>query len=245
MKRAIKHIHGAVSIDEYRLEHAMRSVAFALNADPHHRLYSWDHSNAVWKSFVRGEAGRDEAVLNLAFYLASWGMYRGSSDLLFRDYKALQPVVDFLCARAQEDWSDCLFSEEDPQTLAKRIIELVEGLGIALQPKLARPEIEGPPPRPSSILLSKILLNTLECVPAFDTEVSKGLQDLLTHFAGNPFRKEILSALADFARRNRKIVERGSRILQDDCGITYPLTKVLDLYLWIHGNSATQRRSDR
>lgn len=36
----------------------------------------------------------DYLSLQLAFYLASWGMYRGSSFLLQKDYKIYIPVVE-------------------------------------------------------------------------------------------------------------------------------------------------------
>jgi hypothetical protein len=35
----------------------------------------------------------------MAFYLASWGMYRGSSFLLWKDYLIHQEVVDNIIAK--------------------------------------------------------------------------------------------------------------------------------------------------
>ncbi len=51
-------------------------------ADPHHRLRSArDHANRHWQEYVAGRVpDADHAALHLAFYLASFGMYRGSSD---------------------------------------------------------------------------------------------------------------------------------------------------------------------
>ena len=43
--------------------------------------------------------------LHLAFYLASWGMCRGSSFLLQKDYKVLVPVVE----EVLKSEYDCLF----------------------------------------------------------------------------------------------------------------------------------------
>ena len=59
--------------------------------DSHHRYKSWEH---CYRHFTqrdriraRGDMGIDEASLHLGFFLASWGMYRGSSFLLQKDYK--------------------------------------------------------------------------------------------------------------------------------------------------------------
>src|SRR5262245_15461814 len=52
-----------------------------LVADPHHRFRLWEHCYAY---FQRGQNDCDLASLHLAFYLASWGMYRGSSGRLHK-----------------------------------------------------------------------------------------------------------------------------------------------------------------
>src|SRR4051812_29076293 len=49
-----------------------------------HRFSSWDH---CYKSFGNERTDLDTLALNLGVYLASWGMYRGSSFLLEFDYK--------------------------------------------------------------------------------------------------------------------------------------------------------------
>ena len=49
--------------------------------------------------------GHDYLSLHLAFYLASWGMYRGSSFLLQKDYKVLVPIVE----EVLKPEYDCLF----------------------------------------------------------------------------------------------------------------------------------------
>src|SRR5438067_1084420 len=69
-----------------------------VGADPHHRYRSWEHCYRFFNS--RMPAGiaseRDIAALHLAFYLASWGMYRGSAFLLQRAYTVHLGIVDVL-----------------------------------------------------------------------------------------------------------------------------------------------------
>src|SRR5260370_16773812 len=57
----------------------------------HHRYRSWEH---CYQFFSANPTDIDLASLHLAFYLASWGMYRGSSFLLQKDYQVHRPVVE-------------------------------------------------------------------------------------------------------------------------------------------------------
>lgn len=65
-----------------------------LKADENGRYRSWEH---CYSHFIKAreskEVDYDYLSLQLAFYLASWGMYRGSSFLLQKDYKVHIPVV--------------------------------------------------------------------------------------------------------------------------------------------------------
>src|SRR5687767_12024158 len=55
-----------------------------------------------------GELHRGEALqlscLHLGFYLASWGMLRGSSDLLRRSVRHLIPLVEVIATSPPEVW---------------------------------------------------------------------------------------------------------------------------------------------
>ncbi len=59
-----------------------------VSAEPNHRYRSWEHCYRFFRARPRNEirSDLDVAALQLGFYLASWGMYRGSSFLLQRDY---------------------------------------------------------------------------------------------------------------------------------------------------------------
>src|ERR1022692_2990337 len=70
----------------------------SLASDPNHQYRSWEHCYGYFRQ--RGalwtESQHDIASLHLAFYLASWGMYRGSSALLWKDYKIHKLAVSKL-----------------------------------------------------------------------------------------------------------------------------------------------------
>jgi len=54
------------------------------NNKKYQRYNSWNH---CYKAFGNLNQDSDFLALHLGFYLASWGMYRGSSKLLDKDYK--------------------------------------------------------------------------------------------------------------------------------------------------------------
>jgi hypothetical protein len=227
-----------MNLDRKKFTAVMTRVADAFNKDQHHRLLSWDHAWEHWNYYSNElEADDSLAALHLAFYLASWGMYRGSSDLLYRDYKVLVPAVQFLKIQASmRPWEDCFFDTEiEVDDLAGELCQLAADLSTTLKQKLARPGKDRV--KVSDTLQSKILFNTLGCVPAFDTEVKKALKDILGNYypTCNGFSKNRLVQTINLARENADLIKTGQNLLQEKAGKEYPLTKVLDLYLWHHG----------
>src|SRR5215471_2198526 len=66
----------------------------------HHRYRSWEHCFGYFRKAKPDGvlASLDTAALQLGFYLASWGMYRGSSFLLQHAYTVHLRAVDRLVA---------------------------------------------------------------------------------------------------------------------------------------------------
>src|SRR5271157_1937131 len=64
--------------------------------DKHHRYKSWEHCYKHFQNRASENDGQNIASLHLAFYLASWGMYRGSSFLLQKDYLVHNDIVSLL-----------------------------------------------------------------------------------------------------------------------------------------------------
>lgn len=73
--------------------------------DIYSRYRSWEHCNTLFNekhneliekrkyNLDLCDEDYDYLALNLSLYLASWGMYRGSSMLLYTDYKIQIPVI--------------------------------------------------------------------------------------------------------------------------------------------------------
>ena len=81
------------SIDE--LINAARTFYVDARANENGRSRSWEHCYRIFRDARTDPCpDYDYLSLHLAFYLASWGMYRGSSFLLQKDYKVLSPIVE-------------------------------------------------------------------------------------------------------------------------------------------------------
>ena len=57
-----------------------------LTRHKNHRYMSWEHCYSAFQQ-PPSPNDTDYLSLQLAFYLASWGMVRGSTGLLWKDYK--------------------------------------------------------------------------------------------------------------------------------------------------------------
>ncbi len=214
----------------------IKQFAKEFRSDPNHREFSWDHAHHYWKEFAADQSGNEDlAALHLSFYLASFGMYRGKSDLLNRDYKALAPAIKFLKKQANNGLADCLFSDRPAEKLACELKELSTRLRDELIPTLVRPEKLTV--RVSDTLLSKLMLVTLDCVPAFDQQVKRALNDLLhdEYGKGDSFAARRLGQLIALARENKSLIECAHETLKDRYGDDYPLNRIFDLYLWRRG----------
>jgi hypothetical protein len=109
------------------------------------------------------ERNLEQSSLQLGLYLASWGMYRGSTDLLQRSVRVFQPVLEYLTGLGQELWT--LDVPEYKQESVTALIEAYEGLGVIL----SKNRISATP-----TLRTKVLLGTLGGIPAFDNYFSRG-----------------------------------------------------------------------
>ena len=200
--------------------------------DPHGRYMSWRYCYQIF-SENRNTADKqmiDYLSLHLAFYLASWGMYRGSSFLLQKDYKVHIPVVEII----QEQRYHPLYGisaealcEEHSLDLLLDITERIRDCYAKEQPSANRIMNNA-----TDTLITKILLGTLGCVPAFDdyyvnsvkkNRVSKGV-----------FNKTSVRSVAEFYCDHLDVFENLRHELSA-CGIEYPPMKLMDMCFWQDG----------
>ena len=210
-------------------------------ANENGRSRSWEHCYRVFRD-ARTDPfpDYDYLSLHLAFYLASWGMYRGSSFLLQKDYKVLSPIVE----KVLKPEYDCLFGvacadlrNDDIRAQLKKLYDDIAEHFDPIREKVAGREVTTPV---SPVLITKILMGTLGCVPAYDSFFQDGAKYLgLEH---NSYKEKSLRELADiYEAHNDRLEEarRGMRVGD----LIYPQMKLLDMGFWQVGYDQETKES--
>lgn len=201
-----------------------------LQNDINGRYRSWEHCYTAFCDARKGKYDEDYLSLMLAFYLASWGMYRGSSFLLQRDYKVHIPVVKEL----MKEKYDCLVGircvEYRKPEIQKLVFENLQKTLKAYYRKERSCVVEKEPVQDiSDTLITKILMGTLACVPAYDRYFIAGLKNEKVS-TGNYNVSSILK-IADFYEQNDKRLELARKKLKVGRR-DYPQMKMIDMGFW-------------
>lgn len=216
------------AIDE--LINAAQAFYADARRDENGRSRSWEHCYRVFRD-ARTEPypDRDYLSLHLAFYLASWGMYRGSSFLLQKDYKVLVPIVEEVL---KPDY-DCLFGvactdlrEHEVQVMLTKLYDYIVGYFRPIRDEVAGREVAS---SVSPVLVTKILMGTLGCVPAYDRFFQDGVATYKV--TTREYSLESVLRLVDFYEEHNDSLEEERRGMQCE-DLIYPQMKLLDMGFW-------------
>lgn len=198
-------------------------------ADQHGRYRSWEHCyNAFSKNRHKyDEETLDYLSLHLAFYLASWGMYRGSSFLLQKDYKVHRKVVETIF----DEQYDCLFAIEAQELLKDERLNLLFEVSEEIKKIYAGTKSvkESKENNATDTLITKILLGTFGCVPAYDQYFLKGISK--HNIAKQTYGKDSIKALASYYLEHYEEFENVREEISS-YGITYTPMKIIDMCFW-------------
>ena len=199
-------------------------------ANENGRSRSWEHCYRVFRD-ARTDPSPDcdYLSLHLAFYLASWGMYRGSSFLLQKDYKVLVPIVEEILKPEY----DCLFGVacvglREPE-VQERYTNVYHYIAEHFRP--IRDEVAGRvvASQVSPVLTTKILMVTLGCVPAYDRFFQDGVATYKV--TTREYSLDSVLRLVDFYEEHNDRLEDARRGMQCE-DLTYPQMKLLDMGFW-------------
>jgi hypothetical protein len=216
-------------------------------AGEHHRYRSWEHCYGYFRQArERGLAReRDHAALQLAFYLASWGMYRGSSFLLQHTYTVHRGIID-LVAEKQFDapWSTDLGASAGDTRFVPKVHDLIEGIRTAYRPFVPATGSA----QPTDTLITKIILGTFGCLPACDRYFVDGFKS--QGFEYSYLNDNLIGRLLRFCQSNLPQLREEQAGIERASGIRYPLMKLVDMYFWQLGyeadmNAPRQRPTER
>ena len=181
----------------------------------------------------------DLAQLHLAFYLASWGMYRGSSFILQKDYTIFKKIVQEILKEKYSLLWDIGKNLNQKEKMNNLFLELYLSLEKILKEirdsVRTHPDFDGIEKRYlnkreeiSSTLATKILLGTLGCIPAYDRFFIEGLGEKGIQKKFNP-KKSFLQMIGFYLENKRELDSLSEKFEG------YPLMKILDMYFWVNG----------
>ena len=205
------------------------------NINNNSRYKSWEHCYSAFYNAIKNRDKSEEKIdylcLHLAFYLASWGMYRGSSFLLEKDYTIhKEPIKKILDAKYS------ILSGMQCSSLLSNI-DLLFDLAKELEDEYekVRSEIKGcVNNNVSETLITKVLLGTLGCVPAYDRFFKEGLKKF--KMKNLSFNKKSIEELCQYYSKYDKELEKKRKIMNIG-KIKYPQMKLVDMGFWMAGKN--------
>jgi len=193
---------------------------------PNERYASFDYCFNYFQSF---RESRDVSALvspvniqisclQLGFYLASWGMFRGSAELLQKSARSLIHVLEVVAHTETSLWE--LDAHCYTESNINRLMELASTI------RQAQPSM-------SDTLVTKIMLGVFGNVPAFDANFKRGFG--VATFGPKALRKVGGFFQAHAQAINAYCVPTLDFISGEPTQRNYPRAKVIDMAFFIEG----------
>ena len=166
----------------------------------HPRSQSYDHCYNYFADTADPTADMEKSCAVLGFYLASWGMYRGSSYLLkYTNSANLIPVVEYVAENRSALSAIDVDSYTDDNIAA--VLDAYRAIKIAVFQDGRHWHIT---------LVTKIMVAVFGCVPAFDSSFLRGFRTVLSRgesVSRNTLNARSLARVADFYQANQVDVD--------------------------------------
>ena len=210
----------------------------SLRSTENKRYLSWEHCYSAFAKYKGKEPlgdSLDYLCLHLTCYLSSWGMYRGSSFLLQKDYKVHKSAIrKLMLPKYHSLWAakcaDFINIDNNFQKILDTLIDELRNIYSEIR-KSAKKSINREIPKQtiSDILITKILLGTLGCVPAYDRYFIGGVKKCKV--ASTIFGPKSIRALSKYYVENSGAFE-DLRKESSKGRVEYSQMKVLDMCFW-------------
>lgn len=139
---------------------------FRKGTDQNHRYSSYDYCyNYFYKCGNEILVDKEKSCAILGFYLASWGMMRGSSFLLQRSYHNYIPLLEYTSKQDESTWDIDVHNYSENYD---RILKMYKDIKDLIIPNNKR----------HIVLVTKIMLGVFGIVPAFDEYFCKTFREL-------------------------------------------------------------------
>jgi hypothetical protein len=215
-----------------------------LSVDENHRYKSWEHCYSYFKDVVAQENTDvvdqkiiDTSCLHLSLYLASWGMYRGSSFLLWKDYRIHTEVVsELLKNRHLQELNFSTIKDAD----LDEIIDLTNWIKNWYKKNIKTVNGEEKAVNATDTLVTKIMLGTLACTPAYDRYFIDGMRNSGINYS--KFSKKNFKVVVDYYKQNEAEFIKAQKSIKKKSDIDYPAMKLVDMHFWEIGFQADNEK---
>lgn len=209
--------------------------------NPEHRYASWDYCYNYFRK-NHGKELKDNMFLScgvIASYLASWGMYRGSSFLLKEKSSAhFRKLVEYLSTLDKSDW-EIDVDKYDGESI-KRILKIYD----EVKKRVIDDKHKG------ITLVTKILLGVFAFVPAYDTYFCKTFVSIFNgcgFSTANSVKEKTLRCIKDFYDANKSDIDglsKNYKTLDFETGnktdICYTKAKIIDMFGFQYGKDGEE-----
>ncbi|MCL2018093.1 MAG: hypothetical protein FWG80_04980 [Alphaproteobacteria bacterium] len=206
-----------------------------------HRLLAWercyryfnDNKDALRRDLKTTGKLSDMPMLHLATYLANWGMYVGDTFLLKTDYTVFDGITKEILNKDYDSlWTkdrdiDSVITSDG--TSRKEFIEKITTASKKIKEVWARYPV-------NDLLLTKILMATYGCVPAYDKFVKNGMKQKQISPA---FGKKSINGLLDFYCLHWEEFNLSTPLHIG--GGEYPIMRKMDMYFFVAGGALNQK----
>lgn len=223
-----------MSLAKHEMDKGVLETFYNENGLPFHRNRSWDY---CYKAFAVQEYN-ETLSLHLAFYLASWGMYRGSAGLLQTNYKIHEEPVKILL---EDEYRVLRCSEE--KEVNEDVIKLMDKLKEKLCSAYKIEYKAGKCVTPTDTLISKILLGIHGCVPAYDDYFIKGISSVDPAY--KKFTSKSLIKLLELIQKNKAVINAVQEEQKKQLNLYHPNMKIIDAYFWQLGKNKYEEEKQK
>ena len=204
---------------------------FKTQSNPDDRFTSFDYCYNYFKATKDLTKDIEKSCLTLGFYLASWGMFRGSSFILQKSAKHFQRTIEYIATLDKSVWDIDVdsYDKNNIQTIIKIYSEIKSLLIVNNNADLT--------------LITKIQLGVFGFIPAFDTYFCNTFRVISNGQC--KFRKvneESLTLIKTFYEANKATIDNLSAetfttefITGQKTKLNYPKAKIIDMYGFTNG----------
>lgn len=195
------------------------------------RYASFDYCYNYFRNTKNLNNDIEKSCLVLGFYLASWGMLRGSSFLLQKSVKHFQKLIEYYSTLDKDIWLIDIdnYNEETISKIIEIYNETKKNVIIENNNHLT--------------LTTKILLGVFGFIPAYDQYFCKTFSELYKGKCGfSVVNTNSLNCLKEFYIVNKETIDNLSNktfttdfLTGQKTNINYPKAKIIDMFGFTNG----------